>query len=561
MKKKWLSSTMSVILAGVMVASLMTGCGQQNAQKESSVQKEESKLEESKVEESKVEESSIVTEETEELTYPLDTDLELQIYVDEYWVLAPEYASADQSPFHTKLAENTGDTIDWQFPAQGADRGVALNLLWQEEVLPHIIVTSANASKGAEWIADGVIYDLTEYIPKYAPDYYEFLINDENLMKSLVTADGRLYSIAGFRESTYNITYLGPVIRKDWLDECDLDFPVTLEDWEKVLVTFKDKYDAYFGFATWRYNAAIGIASGVGAQASLATRYYVDDNNKVQLGNAQPEWKEMLEVLHRWYEMGLLDKDFALQEDPAVRSKALKGDIGVSITAMSQLTNFQVDADAEGTGAQWVGFEYPRTAPGEPTVAIQTDRSLYAGGGAVITTSCSEEELILALQLLNYGFTEEGIMFHNYGTEGESYTINAEGEVEWTDLILNDPAGRDAAVKKYSAVHSGQISVQQARFVQLKNSEASRNAVYKWVENTVADKYTMPKLARSTDENARYSDLSAPMDTYISEMAVKFVTGDEDLADFDKFLKKLDEMGLQEILKIQQAAYDRYLGK
>lgn len=560
MKKSWISRIMAIFMVGTMMLGLLAGCGSPDSAKTTDA---ETKATEGKTDSGETEGTTAAPE---ELTYPLANGGTLKIYADSIVEpISSAFASVDESPFHVNLAKNVGVTIEWRFPVQGSDDSTSLNLLWQEkaEDMPDIILTGRfSNNKAVQWAEDGAIYDLTDYLPQYAPDYWEYLQSDEDVRKSVMTADGRVYAIRGIRESSYNVTYLGPVIRQDWLDECGLDVPVTLEDWENVLVKFKEKYGAVFAFNPGRFNGGVGIASGTGAQASLNTRYYVDDNNKVQLGNAQPEWKEMLEVLHRWYEMDLLDKDFADCPDETMRAKALAGQVGLSITAMSQLTNWEVDAKAQNTGAKWVGIEYPRTAAGEPTVAIQTDKSLCpAGAGAMISSTCTEEELIRALQFLNYGFTEEGIMYHNFGTLGETYTIDANGEVQWTKLITEDPLGLNEAVKKYTAVHSGQIAVQTARYVQMKNSETAGKAVYEWIENTVAQKYQLPTLTMTADESSRYSDLSGPINTYISEMAMKFVTGEEDLANFDNFLKTLNEMGLEECLKLQQAAYDRYMAQ
>jgi len=44
-------------------------------------------------------------------------------------------------------------------------------------------------------------------------------------------------------------------------------------------------------------------------------------------------------------------------------------------------------------------------------------------------------------------------------------------------------------------------------------------------------------------------------------MAVKYITGEESLDNFDDFLAKLDSMGLQRVLEIYQGAYDRFLAR
>ena len=56
-----------------------------------------------------------------------------------------------------------------------------------------------------------------------------------------------------------------------------------------------------------------------------------------------------------------------------------------------------------------------------------------------------------------------------------------------------------------------------------------------------------------------YNDITTAMKTYVEEAALKFVTGDESLDNFDKFVKQLNEYGLPKVLEIMQAGYERYL--
>lgn len=553
MKKKWLSRLVATMLSGIMATGMLTGCGEQQEVGSANT-------------ETQIVESVATATETEvaetELTYPVDTDVELRMYC---LGLKPSsaYVDASESPFHTGLSERTGIKVNWEYPVEGADNNSSYNLMLQEEELPHIIYSGkANVAHATQLLADGLIYDLTDYIPKYAPDYWEYINRPENAesLKALKTESGQLYSIAAMRESEYNITYLGPVIRQDWLNECGLEKPVTLEDWEKVLVAFKDKYNATLGFPLGRFNTGGGFASGTDAHAALTLNWYVDEDGKVQCANSQEEWKEFLEVFHRWYDMGLIDPDFATAGDSDVRAKALNGEIGAAFTAMSQLTNFITDATAENTGAEWVGVSYARTAPGEPTKYIYTDRQLYSMGfGAMISTSCSEEELIAALQFLNYGYTEEGIMYWNYGTEGETYTVDANGEVQFTELVTADEQGLGEALKKYTGTSGSGITVQLAHFVQIKNNPVSAAAVYEWIDNTEAAAYVLPSLAYSDDDTLKYNDITSAMKTYVAEMALKFVTGDESLDNFDKFVEELNEYGMAEVLEIMQGGYESYL--
>lgn len=45
------------------------------------------------------------------------------------------------------------------------------------------------------------------------------------------------------------------------------------------------------------------------------------------------------------------------------------------------------------------------------------------------------------VQLCDYMYTTDGILLANYGVEDVTFTYNAEGKPEFTDLIMNNPDG------------------------------------------------------------------------------------------------------------------------
>lgn len=547
-----LNKKFTALLLSATVCISMVACGREN------------NVEESKSSESAVLSESVVSDDevSEELTYPLNTTDKLTIWDRNEIGLSDAYLDYTESPFHTGLAEMTGVDVEWQFPTKGADAAQAYNLLLTEEVLPDIIFNIYTSSELEQLVNDGVIYDLTEYVQEYAPDYWAKINEDEykSVKLQTLTSDGRVVCFASFREGEGNITYQGPVVRKDWLDECGLDVPVTLADWEKMLETFAEKYDAKFAQVSGNFTWGAGFNSGVGAYGHVSPAYYVDDNGTVQFAQAQPEWKEYMTQLNKWYENGWFDADTLTMDATAFRTKAINNDVGASFVPLSQLTMLTEDAELENTGAEWIPVSYPRTASGEPTCMIQYG-NLWAGRAAVITKSCPEEKLITALKWLNYGYTEEGNMYWNYGKEGITYTLNSNGEVEFTDLIKNDPMGIDAAVRKYVGTAGAGIAVQNTDLVLMKNSAQAAAAVETWVENTDAAKYFFPSVSYTEDEATIFADKSSQVNAYMMEMALKFLKGDESLDNYDDYLKNLDKMGLQDILKVQQDAYERYIAK
>ena len=559
MMKKTFKQLLGLTLSTAMVIS-MAGCGNE------AVTNTETQVVSKETETTQAKESETQVTEKEEITYPLDSDETITMWTRRL-SLNSDYSDYTESPFHTGLAKNMGVDIEFQFVQPGQNANEAYNLLLTEDVLPDVINNSMNNTKLTELYNDGVIYDLTPYLEEYAPDYWEYLTapGNEANYRGAATADGKILAFWSLREpgSDFSITYMGPVIRQDWLDECGLKAPVTLEDWETVLTAFKEKYNATLGFnATYlKYPlfASGAGAYGTGGQAN-STMLYVDDAGKVQLSCMQPEWVEYMKVMRDWYKKGLIDNDSVTMDDAAVRTKAANNQIGASFTAMSQLSNFITDVKANSSDAKWVGVGYPRTAAGEATSMIQYGAAVV-NNATFITTDCPEDKLITVIKALNYCYTEEGIMYLNFGTENETYTLDSAGNPQWTDLVLNDPQGTSACISKYTGVHSSGIGVQLDAFLKLKNVEEATSAVLAWIDNTDAAKHYLPGVELTDDENLAITDKFVAIQTYLNEMTQKFLLGTESLDKIDDFYAQLEKMGTKECLEVYQAAYDRYIAK
>lgn len=496
--------------------------------------------------------------ETEEFAgYPIETDETITMWNPQVATLHSSYTSYTESPFHMGLEEKTGVKVDWQFPSAGTDTTQAFNLMLAGDTLPDIIVFTL-FNNAQQYIDDGILRDLSAEMPVHSPAYWEILQENEHFNKSVKTDAGQYWGYGSFRESPWAATYIGPVVRKDWLDEQGLSIPETIEDWDNVIRTFYDAYGAQFAFTISRINP--GFASAYGAYTTFGALTYVDDNGKIQYAMAQPEWRDYMEQMHTWYADGLIDPDSVTLDDSGMRSKALNGKVGVSCTAISQLSNWVFDAESEGTGADWVGAPYVPEAPGESVCFVQAEDtvSVYA---AAVTTSCPDEKLPLVLRWLDYGYTEEGYMYWNYGTEGETYTI-IDGVPTYTDLVTDDPEGISIALQKYVGTTGTGLAVQAENMVRQKNVPVAVDAVDIWVQDNETSEHLCPAgISYTSDESTELSAIQNTVNTYATEMALKYLTGEESLDNFDSFVATLNEMGLPRVLEIQQAAYDRFLAR
>ena len=487
--------------------------------------------------------------------YPMKTDETITIWnASQVANLHSSYTSYTESPFHLGLDEMTGVKAEWQAPAAETDRTQAFNLLLSSDTLPDVLCWTL-FNDAQQYIDEKIIRDLTAEMPLYAPNYWKILQEDERFDKSVKTDAGQYYGFGSFRETPWAATYAGPVIRNDWLKAQGLSMPTTMDDWDAVLRKFKDAYDAQFSFALGRLQP--GFASGYNAYASFGAAIYVDDEQKVQFAMAQPEWKAYMTQLHQWYADGIIDPDSITLDDAGMRTKALNEKTGVSCTAISQLTNWVNDAKSSGLDADWVGAPYPVVKEGDIPCTVQGEDTISVYEAAV-TTSCPDEKLELVLRWLDYGYTEEGYMYWNYGKEGETYTM-VDGVPTYTKLLTEDPEGISLAMPKYIGTTGTALCVQAENMVRQKNVPVASKAVDMWTsDNELFDHLYPTGCSLTTEESTESSSIVTAINTYAAEMALKFLTGEESLDKFDSFVETLNGMNLSRYLEIKQAAYDRF---
>ncbi|MDR1600319.1 MAG: hypothetical protein LBS11_10705 [Oscillospiraceae bacterium] len=496
--------------------------------------------------------------------YPLETDQTVSWLVLEGPTVNSAYASWEESPFHRDLIKQTGVNIDWRFVPQGGDSAAVFNTTIASGDYPDIIFYGGGllTNNIALYMEDGVVRDLTEKMPEWSPAYYAFLQTNETYLRSKKTDDGKLYGYGFFREGGgWNDSYLGPVVRKDWLDEQGLELPVTISDWDNTLKVFKEKYNAPLSFA-WSRVRSTGISGAFGAYGWSDTTFYIDEDGKVQLAQAQPEWRDYMAKLNEWWSAGLIDQDIFTLTDPDAQTKALNGSVGLSITSMGQMSNWRKDAANAGNGADWIGLQYPHADDGSLEM-------VFGGYGigttvSVITSACGDEKLETAMRLLDYAYTDEGFLYWNYGTQGVSWDYDAEGNPAYLPVVAEDPDGINDAISKWGGSTWSGSCIQSNLLLYLKNTPESiaANDLWFYPNEDVSAKWKYPPGTTPTaDESLEAQEILSSVEIYIRECAAKFVTGEQAIDTFDQFVETLNSMGLQRVLELRQDAYDRFLAR
>lgn len=393
------------------------------------------------------------------------------------------------------------------------------------------------------------------------PNLYEVYSNDD-YRRMCSDADGEMRFIGQKTAITCGKLYF---YRQDWLDKLGLEAPKTTEDLYNVFKAIKNGDPNGNGQAD-------EIPFSVRKQGSnnranlmpfihnwgIAETFFAEDGT-VKYGAIDPRMKEALEWLHRCYAEGLIDMEYLTLDKTAWYSEWSNNQVFMSYDWSAYIDNVgnlfkDVQSDIHIVG----------TVPPEgPTGISETRDQLQAitvdeDWNAAIYVGVSDEKRDAIMKLFDYLYSEEGRTLLNFGVEGTHYEI-VDGDYKYTDLIMHNPDGLSAqdALRSFG-IQSMLTLRQDARYERaFVSDEVNRIRDLYEQEGHIGDAF--PTLAFTDDEQDVINEKYIEIETYVNEMIDKFIMGVESLDGFDAYAAKVQSMGIEDVLAIYQAAYDRYM--
>lgn len=459
---------------------------------------------------------------------------------------------------YKKLEEITGVHVKFDHPASGeADQ--QFNLMMASGDLPDVIERIWTSVPGGpeKYIKDNKIVKLNDYIDEHAPNLKRILDEHPEWKKMISTDDGSIYSFPFLRQDDVNLTFYGPVLRKDWLEKLNLDVPETLDEWHTVLKAFKDNDPNGNGEADEipLLIGTDGLTGNAFVGAFGITNGFYQIDGTVNYGPIQPEYKEFLQLFRDWYEEGLIDPEYVATDDALKDAKVTNNQLGslMGYTGSSILRYMQLKADDPEF---WLtGAPYPVKNKGD-VPHFNLGENNYNGVGAAITTS--NKNIVETVKWLDYKYGEEGFKLFNFGIEGESYEM-IDGYPTYTEVITNNPDGKPMAEALAMYVPAGWSApiIQAKEYAeQYTAMPAQQEAIEQWKKGT--NERIMPMVTPTQDESSEYASIMNDINTYRSEMINKFIMGEESLDKFEEFTETIKAMGIDRAIEIQQAALERY---
>lgn len=451
--------------------------------------------------------------------------------------------------------------------------------------LPDIII---GAGLSADQIVkfgevEGQIIDMSSYLnDTYMPNVTELFQNNPELKDVVTNTAGKIYSLGYFANPKERGYIFRAFLNYDWLEECSLEVPATLEDFLAAMRTFKEKglcdYPIGGSYACETpFTYLLNAFGYIGEYNKIGLR-----NGKVVLPMADREaFGEYLKLMNQCYEEGLIHPDFYTM-DATTTKAVLAADAGLITQAPFVYTSNYTQ--------YWSAL--PLTSEWNNTASIWS--SGYAtAGNVLITSSCSDPEL--AAKFIDYFYTMDQDAGYRLFINGPSvdqpelyYDVVTTGwSVEDNKIVINDYENNKDKWENTSAYQRKVIQLwansklgadswgwdsnspsylgeedwskyEDSSVLRKSNPVVSENVekCFRVAMQTVMSKYrtdeVFPAYAYLNESDSmEMSTIKTALDEYADQEIAKFVTGAREVSDeeLNNYFDTMESLGASEYVQ------------
>jgi putative aldouronate transport system substrate-binding protein len=489
------------------------------------------------------------------------------------WV-APEAFIGD---FNTNKAtiyyeEMTGVHVEWtQVAAQDKDQKLTLTLSSGSD-LPDVFSTRLTNEQLIVYGSDGIFIPVNDLIEEWSFGIFKLFKIDANARSVITAPDGNIYSLPYLNEC-YHCKYAQRAwVNVPWLEKLGLDMPETTDDLYEMLKAFKendangngkdDEIPMINVYNSWHSNVTDFLMNPFTFNPDNTTLWRYIENGSVVFAPTQPGWKDGLKYIRKLFAEGLIDPESFTIDTNGIR-QLTENPSGnrVGFTTGGHHGMFTA-LDADGSKNDYEPV-MPLIGPSGKRQAPVYYTSI--GGTFSITKDCEIPEI--AYRWGDMMYDDKRSILGSWGQEGEDWRPAKPGELGITGKQATWVRITEWGVPHNS--HWGQtipsISNGDTYYFSVAAEQGAWNLEHElWKASEYAIKpygienKALPPLFLGLESTKELAEPLANLRQFVDEWNALFVTGKKDIdADWDDFLSGLDDVGIDNILKISNEGYKR----
>lgn len=553
-KKVW-KRTAAMALAVAMAATTVTGCGSG---------KSSAKLNDGSFKEVDASTLEFPLKEKATLTgtisYPANTESE-----------------PNKRTIFKRLQEKTNVEIDWTAiqADQWSDK-ISLEMANTKNMTDFIFSAGFSDNDLLKYAKQGVIIPLEEYIDAYMPNLQAVFEKYPEYRTMCTDTEGHIWALPWIEQLGNEKTAIQTIgnmsfINKKWLDFLNLEVPTTVDEFEQVLIAFRDhasEIQAEFGIdgSIIPMSCIVndgdqdpsliinGFGEGYG-DADKARHIAVTNDKEVICSATQDGYKEGIEWLHKLYEEGLIDTESFTQEWSTYVAKGKSGRYGVCFSwDVANIDNLE----------DWV----PLPALTADTRNITPQNGSFTSGfdrGRCVVTAVAENPALICAWL-DQMYDPFQSPQNNWGTYGEDddfdifeLSKNAEGG----EMLKHAPLGDASPVEVREAESvGGPLAVLNDYYDVYVTCPDDAQYRLDWIKEYYTPDmnldYVYPNVFMNQEDTKKLSDLQTDIEKLINANKSDWIMNGFTDDDWNQYLSELDGYGLEEYLQIFQKYLDDY---
>ncbi len=499
------------------------------------------------------------------------TPITLQVFVD---------TGGEDAAFVTesRLTKYLEDKFNVKFDFVTGTTAESLTLMLASGDYPKLIYKSwYSMLEVVDYGELGIFVPLEDYIAKYAPNVTAAFEENANLKAAVYAPDGHIYMMPFWEECYHCEMAMKMWINTDWLEAVGMEMPTTTEEFEKVLIAFRDKDPNGNGqkdeipltgfIQSWNGDPWAFLMNSFTYNTGTGSDYTYIEGDKVAFAPIQPEWKEGLKYIRSLFEQGLYDPQAFTQSADQFKNLALGEDEVVGVYAAGHL----------GMGADpWVNLErankYEPVPPlkgpaGAQLTAYWPNRGM--DGSYAITNKATEEEAIAFMKLLDWHYSQEGSVSAWYGPIEEGWTW---AKAEDGGLGIDGSPAIWKVLESGSADIATDLTWNPIFYMPAKlflGWESSQDiyttdgyerrlylATKDYYEPYKPEQIPPGGMYMTPEDSDTYSKLVVSIQSQVETNTAAFITGEKDIdKEWDAYVAGFEDLQLDEYLAVLQKYY------
>lgn len=468
--------------------------------------------------------------------------------------------SPDETQLYLELEEQTGIDISWETYPQSA-WPEKKSLLIASNDLPDAFFGNGvlTSDEVVKYGSEGILIPLEDYITEENTPNLWKIFQEYPEYKSAITApDGHIYSLMSF-EDGYMVTTNNPIyINKAWLEAVGMDAPTTTEEFREVLRAFKEQDPNGNGQADeipfsfhqgTNYCSDLFGAFGIPDKTTDPRAHIGVKDGKVVWTAAEESYKEAIEYFHSLFEEGLIDQEAFTQDSSVFNAKVKSEERIVGVLQSWRSTGWALKDGDDSYIA--IG---PLAGPDGTRYFPEYQNGIIDLGSFAITRDAEDIETIMSWVDENYDplFSVQASLALKVGLHLEDA---GDGAYDYAE-----PATTENRAKVVPGGANRIYNVTQEAAALLK--ECPAHLVEKREVDVLYQDYYWPEqyptFLFSAEESNQITSLTTEIVSFTNEKYASWMMNGGIEEEWDSYLTKLNDMGLQELLAVYQEGLDRY---